>query len=772
MLSRATADRSRHRPVAGGELPPDRELRTLVDQVPAILYVADPGIYGKWHYVSRGVEAILGFSPEQWIEDPGLWARQVHPDDRDRVFHEEDQLANPTVPGEYRMLRRDGSTVWVRDEAALVTDVHGCARWHGVISDVTDRKLADAQLERRAEQQAAVARFGKCALEGESLAELVHEALREATRITGADAAAVLERAADTGARTVRAGVGLWRQLMLPRPEQRAAGALTAQGDLADASAERAQELAERVSAMQAGQLRDQLPDGVVGFIDGGEGRWGELWLANSATCPLGAADADFVQAIANILADAIQRRAAEEDIRYQAVHDPLTGLPNRVLLLERLGEVLSRPAAEAAVVLLDIDNFKLVNDSLGHATGDELLTQIAPRLQTTLRPEDMIARFGGDEFVVLLEHIGDNRTAARVAERMVAAFEVPFELQANEHFVKVSIGIALANRAGSTPAALLRDADAALYAAKERGRARFEVFDHTMRTRTVERLSLENDLRRALERGQLHVVYQPVVSLRDRSIRSLEALLRWEHPERGPISPTDFIPVAEECGMIEPIGRWVLETACTQVARWQADNPQLRPLGISVNLSVRQFRQRELEPTVASVLARTGVEPSSLSLEITESVLLEEPEGFSATIKRMAPLGVRFILDDFGTGYSSLAYLSGLPIDGLKVDRSFVEMLGGDKRSTAITTAIVRMAQALSLEVTGEGVETERQFRALRELGCELAQGFHISRPLSAEAAGELLAGAGARASGDPTPRSSSARRDRARSTLSSGAR
>jgi diguanylate cyclase (GGDEF)-like protein len=409
------------------------------------------------------------------------------------------------------------------------------------------------------------------------------------------------------------------------------------------------------------------------------------------------------------------------------------------------LGEALARPQSGVAVVLLDIDNFKLINDSLGHAAGDELLTQIAPRLRTALRPEATIARFGGDEFVMLLEEIDDEGAAAQVAERIVAAFELPFDLRANEHFAKVSVGIALANRATKAPASLIRDADAALYHAKERGRARFEVFDHMMRTRTVRRLSLENDMRRALEREELRVVYQPVVSLGDRSIHSLEALLRWQHPTRGLISPLDFIPVAEECGMIEPIGQWVLETACAQAARWQKEHSRAGGLGISVNVSVRQFKHGELEPTVERALARTGVEPASLSLEITESVLLEEPRAFSETMERITPLGVRFILDDFGTGYSSLAYLSGLPIDGLKVDRSFVRMIGRDERSSAITTAIVRMAQALSVQVVAEGVEHERQFRALRELGCEFAQGFYISRPVSAKAIDALLERGGA---------------------------
>ena len=554
------------------------EVRTLLDQLPAILYISEVGVEGRWLYVSTGAEAILGFSPAEWVDDPGLWARQMHPDDRARMFAREESLAEPTMPDEYRLRHRDGQTVWVRDEAALATDAEGRLRWHGVISDVTDRKLAEAELERRADV------------------------------------------------------------------------------------------------------------------------------------------------------------------IRYQAVHDPLTSLPNRALFQDRLVQALARPGAQIAVVLLDIDNFKLVNDSLGHSAGDELLMKIAPRLQTALRPGDTIARLGGDEFVVLLDRIPDERSAASVAERIVAAFEAPFELSAGEHFAKASLGIAIAGAEGSEPASLIRDADAAMYQAKARGRARFEIFDRAMRARTVERLSVENDLRRALMRQELHVVYQPIVSLRDSSIVSVEALLRWEHPTRGLLLPADFIAVAEESGLIEPIGRFVLDSACAQAARWHALRPDARPLGIAVNLSVRQFTQRALEATVANTLAESGVEPSSLCLEITESVLLEEPQGVADTIRRLSRLGVRFVLDDFGTGYSSLAYLSGLPIDGLKVDQSFVRSLGTDERSTAITTAIVRMAQALSLEVIAEGVEAEHQLRALRALRCELGQGFLFHEALTAEAVVELL--------------------------------
>jgi diguanylate cyclase (GGDEF)-like protein/PAS domain S-box-containing protein len=688
-------------------VPPELEARSLVDKLPAIVYVADVGVDGKWHYVSSGARAILGFSPEAWIADPGLWARQIHPDDRARVFDREDELGEPAIPEEYRMRHRDGTTVWVRDEAALVTDGDGRVLWHGVMSDITARKLAEAELERRAEQQAAVARLGKRALEGAEVAALMHDALQEATRILGVAMGAVLEQPTEGGTPILRAGLGLSPALGLAR--------------------------GQRVS-------KSQLPNGVIGEIESRNSCWGILWLAVTGERCLGPADIDFVQALANILADAIQQRATEDDIRYQALHDPLTGLPNRVLFLDRLGHALARLGAEVAVVLLDIDNFNLVNDSLGHSAGDELLMEIAPRLKTALGPGDTIARLGGDEFVVLLEQIPDERSAAQVGERIVASFDLPFALSSGEHFAKASLGIALANGQGSLPASLIRDADAAMYRAKGRGRARFEIFDGAMRTRTVERLSVENDLSRALERDELCVAYQPIVSLQHGSVVSVEALLRWKHRTRGLLGPDAFIPVAEESGLIEPIGRWVLDAACMQAARWHAARPRSRPVGICVNLSVRQFDQRDLEATVANALALSGIEPSTLCLEITESVLLEESEKVSETITGVARHGVRFALDDFGTGYSSLAYLTRLPIDALKVDRSFVEALGSDSRSTAITTAIVRMAQALSIDVIAEGVETASQVDMLRGLRCELAQGFYFHHPLTAQAISELL--------------------------------
>jgi diguanylate cyclase (GGDEF)-like protein/PAS domain S-box-containing protein len=682
----------------------------LVDRLPAILYVADPGIEARWHYVSASVEAILGFTPEEWLADPGLWARRMHPEDRDRMFARETTLDEPSVPDEYRLRHRDGRVVWVRDEATLVEDEPGVQRWYGVLYNISDRKLVEDELERRAEQQAAVATLGKQALAGAEFPELMRQALIEATRITGARSGAVFERDCESDALTVRASVGLVH--------------VPVSGHLS--------EWLERTKP-----LPSELTEGVIGQIETADGHWGSLWLACNPQLS-SEADFDFVQALANILSDAIRRRASEDAIRYRALHDELTGLANRTLLQEHLAAALTRSHDQLAVVLLDIDNFKLVNDSLGHAAGDQLLTQIAPRLRSVLRPLDMIARLSGDEFVVLLGQTGGETAIAGLAERIVAAFEEPFQLEAGEHFASASLGVAIATDDSRTPAGLIRDADAALYRAKARGRACFEVFDQAMRARTVERLSIENDLRRALERDELHVVYQPIVSLQDHSIQLVEALLRWQHPRRGMIAPDTFIPVAEETGMIVAIGRWVLEVACAQASRWQQVGAP--SIGVTINLSARQFVQSALVVTVDRTLNETGLDPANLSLEITESVLLEDAERVTATMRGIARLGVRFLLDDFGTGYSSLAYLSDLPINGLKVDRSFVTTLGRDTRTTAITTGIVRMAQALGVDVIAEGVETDAQINALRTLGCELAQGFRLHRPSSAETISTLL--------------------------------
>ena len=718
----------------------------LLARVPAIVYVADAGEVGCWRYVSPQIEHILGYTPGEWCADPELWVDRLHADDRDWVLAREEALigANPDSPAlEYRMLHRSGRVVWIRDDAVLTREDTGELRWHGVLSDVTERKQAEAELERRAAQQAAVALLGEHALEGASTVELMQEAVSTAAELLDVEISAVWELLPAETALVLRAGIGwpdsAFGSLRYPAGEGSQAGYTLLTGApvvVEDWNAE------TRFEQPDFGGRRTRA--GLSVKIEGrSRDPFGVLVIQSMAPRTFAAGDVDFLQALANVLADALERQAIEDAIRDRAVHDPLTGLPNRVLFVDRLEHALARIGrqdSQAAILFLDLDHFKLVNDSLGHHVGDELLTAAAPRLRQALRSSDTVARFGGDEFGILLEDIASERDAIETAERIAAIFARPFVLSGSEHFVTTSIGIALA-RGGERADELIRDADAAMYRAKERGRARYEVFDEGMRGRAIERLRVENDLRRALERGELRLEYQPVVSLRNFSLVGVEALLRWRHPERGEIPPSEFIPIAEENGLIEPIGRWVLEQACRQAAQWYHARPDAAPLTMSVNLSAVQVTRRSLPDVVASVLRSTGLDPACLSLEITETVMVRDAEGLGEVLNALKALGVRLVLDDFGTGYSSLSYLTRLPLDVLKVDRSFVDGLGSESRDTAITETIIAMSRALSLDVVAEGVETAQHVRELSRLGCGLAQGFHFSRAVPAEEISQALA-------------------------------
>ncbi len=448
---------------------------------------------------------------------------------------------------------------------------------------------------------------------------------------------------------------------------------------------------------------------------------------------------------------DITEQRALEEQLRYQALHDPLTNLPNRALFMDRLEHALSlasRREKRDALLLLDLDNFKVVNDSFGHEAGDRVLVAVAERLSTRSRSEDTVARLGGDEFAILLEDITDVSDATHAAGRIIEELRKPFVVEGREIFVTPSIGIALATSRHDQRSTLLRDADAAMYRAKEKGGARYEVYDPSMNTRISERLEveddlrrLENDLRRALKRGEFRIYYQPKVLLKTGRIIGLEALIRWEHPERGLLIPAEFIAVAEETGLIVPIGQWVLEEACRQAREWQELYPSDSPLVVSVNVSGRQFRYPRLVQEIAQVLQRALLEPGSLDLEVTESVLIENDQSNVAALHQLKRLGVRVAIDDFGTSYSSLSYLHRLPADFLKIGPSFVEGLGKDPKDKEIVSAMIDLARILNIEVIAQGVETVEQVTQLRELGCHFAQGYYFSKPLPAEVTGALLA-------------------------------
>lgn len=434
------------------------------------------------------------------------------------------------------------------------------------------------------------------------------------------------------------------------------------------------------------------------------------------------------------------ERRAFEEQLAHQAQHDPLTGLPNRVLFMEFLALALSRARrhrSSLAVLFLDLDRFKVVNDSLGHDAGDDLLVVLASRLREVLRPGDTIARFGGDEFTVLCEDLpptSPEEHAAELADRLLHTVREPFPLEP-ETYLGASIGIALSQAGAARPDELLRDADAAMYRAKERGRGHWVVFDEAMRASARKRLETETDLHRALEREELCLHFQPIVSLESARCIGAEALIRWNHPERGLLPPSEFVPLAEESGMILPIGQWVIDHACSWLAAFQRSTPASEPFWLAVNLSARQLARPDFVEGLARSLAASRVDPSGMCLEFTESILMGEDNDVLDTIHGIVDLGVSLCVDDFGTGYSSLGYLKRLPVDTVKVDRGFVDGLGDDPDDTAIVAAVAGLGHALGLRVIGEGVETTRQLSALVRLGCDQAQGYLFARPLSADA-------------------------------------
>ena len=439
---------------------------------------------------------------------------------------------------------------------------------------------------------------------------------------------------------------------------------------------------------------------------------------------------------------------SGQNGLAHRVLHDPLTDLPNRTLFFDRLELALARlrrHRTSIAVLFIDLDNFKVVNDSLGHGAGDRLLVELAVRLRHAIRPSDTIARFGGDEFVVLCEDIDDARDAVTVAERIVAASAAPFEIAGREMFVTASVGVALGVDPDSTPETLLRDADAAMYKAKERGPGRVEVFDEALRARIIERLDLENGLRRAVQRDELRVHYQPEVSFSEGRAIALEALVRWEHPERGLLSPVHFMHIAEETGLIVEIGAWVLGEACRQIAEWRANGADL---AVAVNLSSRQLQDPDVVETVKRALFDSGLPPSALVLEITESAVMRDPEAALAALALIKDVGVKVAIDDFGVGLSSLAQLRELlPLHSLKVDGSFIRGLDGDGRNSAIVAAVVMMATTLGVTAVAEGVETEEQVAQARALGCDVSQGYFFTEPRPPDAFSELLDAATVRA-------------------------
>jgi diguanylate cyclase (GGDEF)-like protein/PAS domain S-box-containing protein len=669
----------------------EERFRSLSASAPNGIYAID--IAGRLLYANDRLVELTGLDHDR-LAGTG-WLDMIHPDERERVVSESGPAARERrLATEFRIVRRDGEVRWVRTRASPLYGRHGeRAGFVGALEDVTQ--------------------------ELEAVREL---AAREAEyRMLAENSSDFLARHAPDG--TYRYASPASVAITGYQPDE-LVGTLPcdhiAQEDQ-DAVAEYGERLSEQEEPLTI-TYRLRRKDGEL--------RWLET-IARSVRDEAG------VRELVSVTRDVSERKEAELELSHAALHDALTGLPNRALFLDRLGLALRRTerrSGSVAVLFCDLDRFKIVNDSLGHDAGDRLLVDVANRIGAALRPADTVARFGGDEFTILCEDIAGEIEAATIAQRIVDVFREPFQLEDGEVFLATSLGIAIARGAEDRAADLIRDADAAMYRAKERGKGRYEIFDEAMRADAVARLETESALRRALERGELRLHYQPAVDLASGAITGFEALIRWEHPTRGLLGPGAFIPLAEETGLIVGIGEWVLHEACTEAARWS------RPLTLSVNLSARQLAQPDLVATVRRALAETGIDPATLCLEITESAVMESGAATTAQLRALKSLGVQLAIDDFGTGFSSLAHLRRFPVDMLKIDGTFVAGLGNEPQDASIAAAVISLAHALDLKTVAESVETDGQLEILRGLGCDLGQGHLFARPAPAAEALRLV--------------------------------
>ena len=637
-------------------------------------------------------------------------------------------------PADSHATRPDGRRLFISVSFGPIRDAGGAVVGASLVArDVTEARHAARRLSRLAQQQEAVARLGHRALAAAPIELLEREAVEVVSDVIGAPIVAVLEAGADGEQFRVRAAHGVPAEvigLLVP------ASAGPPLADMAGGEAivvsdwERETRFARPLIGVEMGIVSS------AGVPLTGGCRHAMLSAHRTRAWEPHPDEIAFLHAVANVLAAARERVETEEAMRRQALHDPLTGLPNRTLVTDRLTHALERArdrGTTTGLCVLDVDQFKAINDSLGHTAGDELLRELGPRLAGVVRPSDTVGRLGSDEFVVICEDVADPAEAGELAPRLVAAISEPVTIAGEEHVMTASAGIAFDTGGELSAGELLRNADAAMNRAKERGRARIEIFGEELLERTVGRLRLERDLRGALGREEHWLAFQPIVSLVDGRVVGLEALLRWRHPVRGEVSPGDFIPVAEDSGLIEHLGAWVLRRACEHAAHWDT--------AVQVNVSPRQFDDDHLPALVERTLAETGLPADRLTLEITEGTVMDPGSDPVDVLLALRELGVHLVLDDFGTGYSSLHRLRGLPIDGLKIDRSFVEDLTTPgSPSELLVGGVVRVCAALGVGVVAEGVETDAQRDQLARLGCLLAQGFLLARPMPAEAVARHL--------------------------------
>ena len=722
----------------------------LIDTVPAILYTAEMGESGRWHYASPQIERILGYTAEEWIANPSIWYESIHPEDREHALSFEDERLiglDLHPPAEYRLRTRDGRYLWIYERARLVRNDDGVPVWHGVMQDISALKAAEAAIELKAEQQVLVARLGEMAIRGEDPDSLLACAVDWISRLDGIMAVSIWEQENYEEFHMLHTSRHFGGPEVLPYDPGRFPDEKLSRGEAVVISSWKDDPRLERFASV----LPDEVQSSMIAPIMGAIGQFGIIIVHSGETKEFSRQDGNFLRAAANVLGNAIERSRSDLHLEHRINHDPLTELPNRQLFTRRLSEAIDAAGSRQRTIgllFLDIDHFKLVNDGIGHHAGDELLREIAPRLSAGVRRGDTVARFGGDEFGVVLASIKSPDEAREIAERILESISVPISVGGSDRFVTASIGVVTFQPGHDEPKSaddLIRDADAAMYAAKEAGRARVENFGKPIRDRVLRRLDIERQLHAAIENGELEAVYQPIIRLTDGSLAAFEALTRWHHPEEGLLTPGKFIPIAEESELISRIDSWILAEAIKRAGLWNRGRSRPERITVTVNMSSRQIRKPGLAGEIATLLGENDLQPENLAVEITENVLLTDNSIFDDVLRQIDDMGVLIALDDFGTGYSSLSYLGDFPLDAIKIDRSFIEGLGrGDAGQSAVADAITQIGRALSLYVVAEAVSTRSQLNMVRDLGCDFAQGFVISGPLPAPEADEIVNGPG----------------------------
>jgi diguanylate cyclase (GGDEF)-like protein/PAS domain S-box-containing protein len=696
--SAAEAAQEQYQLLVNGLRESEDKYRTLFEESRDAIYITR--LDGRFIDVNPAALDLFGFSRAELLR---LNARDLYADPQERARFQADIERDGSVREfELALRSKSGERVDCLLTSMVRRGPNGeVAGYQGIIHDITERKRAERRL-----------------MESEHFTRTIISSVRQGIIVFDADLRyqvwnRFMEELTGLPATTV-----LGRHALEPLPN------LRDQGN---------EELLRR--ALNGETIR--APDTSFNLPETGRTGWVSIVFSPHVS-PDGA-----VMGVVGIIHDITERKRAEDQLIHNAFHDALTGLPNRALFVDRLERLLRHgvrhPDYMFGVAFLDLDRFKVVNDSLGHLIGDELLVAIARRLEACVRQGDTVARLGGDEFALLLDDVSDISDATRVAERILAEMNVPFHIAGHDVFTNGSIGIALSTTGYERPEDILRDADTAMYRAKLQGRSRYEVFDRNMHERAVQTLQLETDLRRAIERGEFLLHYQPIVALTDGRISGVEALIRWQHPRRGMVAPDDFIPLAEETGLIISIGWWVLEQACHQMKQWLDAFPHMHGMNMSVNMSTKQFMQADLLERVDAALSRTGLPPHALKLEITESAVVQHEEAVTSSLAALRSRGIQLCIDDFGTGYSSLSYLHSFPVDTIKIDRSFISQIGSASNSRLVET-IVTLSRNLGMDTVAEGVESAEQLAFLRTLKPQFAQGFYFSPAVSADEVRSML--------------------------------